>query len=319
MKDWTYQINPFLKTRISNRALLEIGNFLKAVLTNESVTDADVRAMLATFLAVFDPYSAEYVSLSQSKGASVGETERFNQLLAELPDRLRKWERVILNVFDVGTPENLILFPGGRSKIYRGSLTEQFTKLQVLDSQLAQHTELATVHSEVDAYCTSLLALQGNKVGKFTVNDQTSLSLEAKRTALGTEMYSILGKLISKYAAKPTMIGHYFPLSLLRTPGKQQANGDEAYTLTVAAGTTVVADISFSPDDTLLIANTGDVPVYYYGAATATQPAPANAAVISAGDEAEVTAVSLGAPANRFLLLVNKDVAADGEVEITLI
>ena len=319
MKTWTYLINPFLVQRLTNKMLLEIGKSLKAALAGENAGGANIGAMLATFLVVFVPYETEYVSLAQSKGTSVGETERFNQQLTMLPEKLRHWEYIIRGVFDEKTPEYLIFFPGGRSKIYRGSLTSQFTKLQVLSNQLAKYPALAVVHTEVDAYCTSLLALQGNKVGTYTANDETSLSLEEKRIALGVEMYSILGKLISKFAADPTKVEHYFPLNLLRSSVKQPANGDEAYTLTIAAGTTEVADISFSPDDTLLISNTGDVPVYYYGAVTATQPAPATAILIAAGDEAEVTAASLGAPANRFLLLVNKDADTDGEVEITLI
>ncbi len=97
------------------------------------------------------------------------------------------------------------------------------------------------------------------------------------------------------------------------------AAADVAYTLTVPAAGTAAAEISFSVDDTLLISNTGDVSVYYYGATIGSQPAPATAIEIAAGDEAEVTAASLGAPSNRYLMFVNKDADTDGEVEITLI
>ena len=111
----------------------------------------------------------------------------------------------------------------------------------------------------------------------------------------------------------------YFDQSII-TPRKHADDStDEAYILSIPAAGIASADVSFSVDDTLLISNTGDVPVAYYGAATASQPAPATAITIAANNEAEVTAASLGAPANRFLLFVNKDAETDGEVEITLI
>ncbi|MFZ4548074.1 MAG: hypothetical protein ACOYN4_11595, partial [Bacteroidales bacterium] len=93
----------------------------------------------------------------------------------------------------------------------------------------------------------------------------------------------------------------------------------QAYTLSVPASTTAVANISFALGDTLLVTNTGNVPLYYYGASSPTQAAPANPTQIPDGDEAEITAASLGAPANKYLLFVNNDKDLEGEVEIMMV
>jgi hypothetical protein len=59
----------------------------------------------------------------------------------------------------------------------------------------------------------------------------------------------------------------------------------------------------------------GDVPLYYYGASSATQSAPANLSEIAEGNEAEITA-ALSGPTNKYLLFVNNDKDLEGEVEI---
>ena len=110
----------------------------------------------------------------------------------------------------------------------------------------------------------------------------------------------------------------YFDQSII-TPDKRKSSDDDdsaAYTLSVPASATAVANINFALGDTLLVTNTGDVPLYYYGASSATQAAPANPTEIAEGDEAEITAASLGAPANKYLLFVNTDKDYEGEVEI---
>jgi hypothetical protein len=79
-----------------------------------------------------------------------------------------------------------------------------------------------------------------------------------------------------------------------------------------------MANISFALGDTLLATNVGDVPLYYYGASSATQSAPANPTEIAEGNEAEITAASLGAPANKYLLFVNTDKDKDTEREVEI-
>jgi len=68
-----------------------------------------------------------------------------------------------------------------------------------------------------------------------------------------------------------------------------------------------------------LIINNSNIAVFYYGAATAGEQPKTAPIEIAAGDEAEVTALSLGAPTNKFLILMNNDSTETAEVEIALI
>ena len=61
------------------------------------------------------------------------------------------------------------------------------------------------------------------------------------------------------------------------------------------------------------------MPIFYYAAATADAAQPAQLSEIAIGDEAEIAAAQLGAPANKFLILVNKDASLEAEAEIALI
>jgi len=123
------------------------------------------------------------------------------------------------------------------------------------------------------------------------------------------------------HRGQPEKIRLYFDQSIITLEKHKQAGDDtaQAYTLTVPASATAVANINFALGDTLLVTNAGDVPVCYYGASSANQAAPANPTEIAEGDEAEITAASLGAPANKYLLFVNNDKEMEGEVEIMMV
>ena len=109
-------------------------------------------------------------------------------------------------------------------------------------------------------------------------------------------------------------------LSMLRTTSiflkKTKREDDTVYTLTLSPNSNKAADISFSVADSLLLTKTFTIPLYYYGAATTDAAVPTTLKEILPDEEIEVTAVSLGAPANKFLLFLNNDSQIEGEVEI---
>lgn len=124
-----------------------------------------------------------------------------------------------------------------------------------------------------------------------------------------------------KYRGQPEKIGMFFDQGIITPRKHKHAEGDTtpAYNLIVPAAGSAVANMSFALGDTLLVTNIGDVPIYYYGAVAATQAAPPAPTEIAEGDEAEVTAVQLGAPENKYLIFMNKDAGSEGEVEIMLV
>jgi len=318
MRDWTYLTNPFTLKRITYYKSFAIAQYLNARLLHEQA-DPEIAAMLIKFNVSYLPYKTEYEKSGEVRDTSKSETLRFNNKIALLPDELRKWELHIVIEFDEKTPEYHRIFPGGRSNIYTGTQIEQLTKLSNLHTKLADYPALASVYNEVGDFYEALLGLHSEKANNFSGVGTASTTLKLAYTTLGNTMFSILCLLISKFVADTSRVEYFFPINMLRTQANNQGGTDEAYSLTIPAGQTVAADISFSVDDKFTVTNTGDASVYYYGAVAATDAAPAQVTELASGQEAEVAAASLGAPKAKYLMFINRDANMDGEVEIILV
>ena len=318
MRKWLYLVNPFTQERISYYKLFAIAQYLKARLLHEQA-DPEIMVLLTQLLASYQPYETEYAKSGEIRDTSKSETLRFNNKIALLPDELRKWEHHIVIEFDEKTPEYHRIFPGGRSNIYTGTQIEQLTKLSNLHTKLADYTALASVYTEVGDFYEALLGLHDVKANNISGVGTASGTLKLAYTTLGNTMFSILCQLISKFVADTSRVEYFFPVNMLRTTASNQGGTGEVYSLAIPAGQTVAADISFSVDDKFTVTNTGDSSLFYYGAVAVTDAAPAQVAELAAGQETEVTAVSLGAPRSKYLMFINRDTTLDGEVEIILV
>lgn len=121
-----------------------------------------------------------------------------------------------------------------------------------------------------------------------------------------------------EYRGKPDKIKLFFDTSIIAPP-KPKENTESGYILDIPAASKKPADISFSVDDSLLINNNGNGILYCYAAATADAAEPANMIEIQPADQIEISALSLGAPANKFLIFVNKDTTQAAQAEIILL
>jgi hypothetical protein len=65
--------------------------------------------------------------------------------------------------------------------------------------------------------------------------------------------------------------------------------------------------------------NNSTISIFFYAAPTPDAAQPSQLTEIAAGDELEITATQLGAPANKQLIFVNKDATEGADVEIALI
>ena len=175
--------------------------------------------------------------------------------------------------------------------------------------------------TEVDSFSHTLNEALSVKQNGYSITDESSETLYRSYQALAIPMFSILGRLISLFAADPLKCEHYFPMNILRyrvsKNGKQEENG--IYTLSVPAGGSAPADLNFSSGDKLMLSNTGEISVWYYGATSATAAAPDNPAELQPDTEIEVSGTQLGAPLNKYLIFLNKDMKKTAEIEITLL
>lgn len=141
---------------------------------------------------------------------------------------------------------------------------------------------------------------------------------DEKRREMDKQLLKNICTIIIANIDNPTAVASFFDEYLIFPKFTKKEEG-LPYILKLVANTHAVADISFSVDDTLLITNTGTISIFYYGAPTANTPIPAILTEILPGEEKEVPAITLGAPNNKFLIFVNKDLLTEAEAEIVLI
>ena len=141
---------------------------------------------------------------------------------------------------------------------------------------------------------------------------------EAKRLAMDKQLLKNVCVIIIEHIDSPWTVATYFDEYMIFPKVKKEVN-TQGYLLDIPVLSKKVADISFSVDDSLLINNNGIGKLYCYSAATADAAEPANMIEIQPDDQIEISALSLGAPANKFLIFVNKDANNQAQAEIILL
>ena len=141
----------------------------------------------------------------------------------------------------------------------------------------------------------------------------------AKKELMITQLHKnvlvIMIENINNTAVMPT----FFEEQLIRFKHhKKDDENDEAYTLHLGKDSREIADISYSVDDTLVLNNTGLVPLSYFFAESADEVAPEHPSILAVDEEIEIKAVVAGAPQKRFLIFLNPSTTEEGDVEIFL-
>ena len=310
-------INPFLVGRQRNfkKMAAQSDCNYDALCANEA--NPLVHARKALTEPVYEHYHAQYDAWINSQSGSLMGTKGFVDLLAELPEKLKHWYRKIVEVFEEDTLEFGGIFPNGRSDVYRGSYGQQLSKLHSVATEVNKYPALSAVYEEINAYYLLLKDARSNKGVKHDTKDTSSAALDQAYDAMGEMLFSNMLQLTDIFIKTPEVVSNYFDLSLLQY-SKKQDDESGSYILTLPANSKRTADISFSVDDSLLLINNGTKSIFFYAAATADAATPDNLTEIAAGEELEITAASLGAPANKFLIFVNTDLTEEGEVEIVL-
>jgi hypothetical protein len=309
--------NPFIiGSGRSFSNMLEQGNFNMVVLkANQSNAKVNERFLLTEPLAF--KYSEKYANWLNIKAQSMGNTQGFAELKDTMSMRIKKWNHAITGFYEEGTSTYNKLMPNGRSELYRGSQEQIKVKIAAFRKELINYPDLQVVYNEVNDFEVILNSTHETKQISQDTIDIASKELEQAYQALGEMLFSNLLNLTDIFIKDTSVVKDYFIFRLLRSP-KKQNDAEQGYILAIPELSKKAADISFSPDDTLLINNNGEKPIYCYSATTADAPEPTTLLEIAAGDQLEITAIDLGAPANKFLIFVNKE-TTPAEVEIVLV
>jgi len=234
-----------------------------------------------------------------------------------------KCEGLVKSVFGKNTPIYLQFFPFGLSEFHDANPTECLDLLDRLINAATENKQQLGNGLFIDLFKSSKIRLKKVIDDQKISGSKVKSSKEIKEilwNELKKQLYKNMLTIALHYIDNLNMVHTYFNPTLLRL--RHHNNDDDTtqtYKLLIPVLSSKAANISFSVDDTLLIINNGVKSIFYYGTATADEQAKTALIEIPAGEEAEVTAVSLGAPSNKFIIFVNKDATDEGEVEIALI
>jgi hypothetical protein len=310
-------INPFLSSYRRNYKAME-----KQATTNYDALNANkanqlIHERFALTEPVYQSFKLQYALWYNAQGISSGGTKGFNDLVEEIPAKLKLWQHKIVDVYDETTVEFKTLFPKGRNDMYRGNQGQQIGKLTSFELELAKYPSLQLIYNEVKSFNVQLDIAFKDKGVKHDTKDSVTTELDTAHDNMGEMLFSNMLRLTDIFIKNTEVVENYFDFSLLRSAPKQDEEAS-SYVLHVAENSKALADVSFSPDDVFMVGNNSSVSAFCYGAATPDAPIPASLIEIPAGEEIEVTALSLGAPNNKYLIFVNKDLNVEVEVEIML-
>jgi hypothetical protein len=278
------------------------------------------------FAELVAPTDAAFINLNSGMSSTVtsktqlgSRTVSVDQLLLEFKEKALECEPYILTKFKKISAEYHEFFPNGRteySSANKGTIGPLFDQLILA----------FTNHKEVlgEELCNQFKILQARYTTARDVQQQQKenkggalTSWDDYLSVMKDQVFHNILTIASHHRGHSERMRQYFDQSIITPHQHPSAIGDTgAYILIIPVTTTLAADILFTINDTLVVANTGDVPLFWFGAPAPDSSPPANAMLLPPGEEIEITAAMLGAPTNHYLLFSNKDENSAGEVEI---
>jgi hypothetical protein len=255
-------------------------------------------------------------------GEGKGSTIVINNLIEELLPVIRNLETTCILKWNKKSARYTEGFPSGLSEYTRATRSKYRSLINRLEL-FSQKYETELGNDFFVKFKNFGIRWDQNTAIKDDIKQdikESSPDFEAIWKVVATQLYKNALTILLASLDNRRIVMSYFDFSIInpRHHASDDAT-DAAYKLLIPALTSKAAEISFSVDDTLLIINNGVKSIFYYGAATADEEAKTALIEIPSGEEVEVTAASLGAPTNKFIIFVNKDATEEVEVEIALI
>ncbi len=314
---------PFDAIKVGRDLIVEFFNDHFNRIKQASGSGAPFDELLTPFEECLTRLTASKTGTAVNLAQQGSDTMTVDNLIQQFKDSVTALEPKVMVHFPKGSVQYHEFFPQGKraySHITKGNIDNLFatviTAAENHKDQLGQ-----ALKDEFVALQNNYMVARNKQLEKKGSTSSTRSAWDDNLEEIKDLAFHNLLMIADHHRGQPEKIRLYFDQSIITLDKhKQPADSSaQAYTLSVPASATAVANINFALGDTLLVTNIGDVPVCYYGASSANQAAPANPTKIAEGGEAEITAASLGAPANKYLLFVNNDKDLEGEVEIMLV
>ena len=319
MANWHFSSNTFLiVTAGSTKTLMILSPDHRARLLSES-TDPDILAILGIYAPIDTALAGKYQNWSMATGMYAGATLVFENLLYELGHaKLESWIPQVQVVFGESTPEYKSLFPNGKATFNKGAYDIRINAIKTLGTALGTYPALAAVKIDVDDFYDTILAARIDQQKKEEDVRKMSALLEVARVTTCEEMYSNLGKLMSKFKKTPGDIERFFDLSLIQNPPKDK---DTASIILAGGDTGNLLAEGFTGTTLIKIYNTGETSGVFFTSDSATGLCPEGQGLVLAPNSNTEVAVSAlgGDPANTFLNVTNLDALNQGSYSVVIL
>jgi len=318
-----YAVSPFTNLKVGRDKIVDFFSDHKNRIIQAVADGAPFADLLTEFTPALGRLADSKTGTAVNLAQQGSETMTVDNIMETFKNEITKLEAIVLVQFPKDSVEYHEFFPQGKTAFHRLTKANILNLFGITISACGHYSDKIDEASE-----HTFLALRDAYIAARDRQQQKKESTGSTRSAWDDNLEIVsnlafhnLLMIADNYKNQPEKLRLFFDVSIATPDKHTNDDGDstEPYTLVIPAADIAVANISFSVDDTLLLSNSGSAPLYYYGAASVDQPLPVTPFELEVDDEAEVTAASLGAPANKFLLFKNRDEFSEGEVEIVMV
>jgi len=270
-----------------------------------------------TYFAPFKTsFGTLYLEWKQVKNTYHSLTDTVERLNGDLSKKIDRWDILIKPQFLDDPDGYKNLMPKGHNAFQQGQYEEKIAAVKVLGAAIDDRAELRGVKEEVVSFGNQFETARTLQQGKEGQSKQMSVDLENERVKVCQALYSVQGRLMTRYNTNPEAIEAFFDLEVLRRTGHEEEEEEAGgLVLTIAPGQTIEAGLPLTGDEVLLFLNHGEVPVALFTSGeTPKETDPLF--VLPAGEEAEKAVKDLGPAGSRYLYIKNANPDLAGAVEI---
>ncbi len=294
-RSWLYASNTFLaNTNNSHTKMLTLSTDTHAKLKAE-----ESNPVIASIISVYEPVFLAYRSIYEQYDYRVGDyrgaTDGFEELLEQLPQKLREWESPIRAVYIEDSPQEVAIFPNKRTPFISGTYENRLSALGTLSQKTTADPALAGVAALITSfYNTALAARLAQQTDEGSVGEIADLR-DNQRVLLANELMGVLGQLMFLHRHNLSQVERYFDMSLLRDTGDDD-EGPVTISGNIAAGQVVninslVQEVETTPATVLRLKNTSAAAIglTFYSAGTPSEmPGPGPQFTVNAGETLDV-------------------------------
>jgi hypothetical protein len=246
-------------------------------------------------------------------------TVQLNAKMQEFIDKALDLESLVAYKLKKDSGPYQEFYPYGRSE-YHNAIQENIFDLmkRMIDGAHKYATELgATLEAEFTTLRDDfqiIYDLQKEKKGDVS---EAIPDYEIKVKLLFDQLFKNMCLILAEYNSNPQAMLAFFDQTIVNH-AHHPGEGETGYILLVPSFSQAVADISFSPDDTLLIRSNSEKELKFYFTPDPAMPPMVVPTILAPNAEIEVKCSDAGAPTNKFLIFINGN-DTDGEVEIVLV